>query len=352
MKRVNHIFEKFVSMDNLRQAAKDSADKKHHYHAVKKFYENLENNLAELQTELLMGTYELGEYRIKQIHERGKDRTIYILPFRDRVVQRALGNVIDPILIRRLNTCTHASIKGRGIHSAKRQVEEYLRDVEGTQYCLKIDIRHYFQSIDHIILKEQWRKVIKDKKILALIDKIIDSVPPEEGVPIGNYFSQVAANLYLSWFDRWVKEILKIKYYMRYMDDMVFFANTAWELRKHFREIDWKLCSELHLSIKDNWQIFNVDARAVDVVGYRMGHGNTILRKKTFQNIRRSCAVVAKRDSAENLTYPEFCSVQSFKGWSMHANDATIKENYYKPIEEKLNEFQKLLKKPAHNLII
>lgn len=352
MKRVNHIFEKFVSMDNLRKAAEDAADKKHHYHAVKKFYANLENNLADLQTDLLMGTYELGEYRIKQIHERGKDRKIYILPFRDRIVQRALGNVLDPILLRRLNECTHASIKGRGIHSAKNQVEKYLKDVEGTQYCLKIDIHHYFQSIDHIVLKEQWRKVIKDKKILEIIDKIIDSVSPEEGVPIGNYFSQIAANLYLSWFDRWVKTVLKIKYYMRYMDDMVFFAKTAWELRKQFREIDWKLCSELHLSIKENWQIFKVDARAVDVVGYRMGHGNTILRKTTFQNVRRSCNVVARRDCAENLTYPEFCSVQSLKGWSMHANDTTIRENYYAPIEEKLNEFQKLLKKPAHNLII
>lgn len=352
MKRVNHIFEKFVTLDNLRDAAEKCANGKKHYHAVEKFYGKFESNIADLQTELLFGTYRLGEYRIKTVNERGKERKIYVLPFRDRVVQRALGNVLDPIIIRRLNPCTHASIKGRGIHAAKNQVEKYLLDTKGTQYCLKIDVRHYFESINHAVLKEQWRRVVKDKKILRIIDQIIDSVSPEEGVPIGNYFSQLAANLYLSWFDRWVKEELKIKYYMRYMDDMVFFAETPWELRKQFREIDWKLCSELYLGIKDNWQIFNVDARAVDVVGYRMGHNNTILRKTTFQNTRKSCAVIAHKHSAEEITYPEYCSVQSLKGWSMHGNDETIRKNYYEPIQGKLDEFHKLLRAPRQTLII
>ena len=106
------------------------------------------------------------------------------------------------------------------------------------------------------------------------------------------------------------------------------------------------------LGIKDNWQIFNVDARAVDVVGYRMGHNNTILRKTTFQNTRKSCAVIAHKHSAEEITYPEYCSVQSLKGWSMHGNDETIRKNYYEPIQGKLDEFHKLLRAPRQTLII
>ena len=182
--------------------------------------------------------------------------------------------------------------------------------------------------------------------------KVLESVPPEEGIPIGNYFSQLAANLYLSAFDHWIKETLKIKYYMRYMDDMVFFSNSAQVLRKQFREIDWYLISKLQLSIKENWQIFNVDARDVDIVGYRMSHNPTILRKSTFKRLRRKCLDIAKKQSGADLTYSEFCSANSYKGWSMHGNDATIREKYYEPIQEKLNEFHKLLRENTQNHIV
>lgn len=346
MKRANHLFKKFVSIENLRTANEQSRKGKNHYREVAEFQKNLEQNLSDIQTELLLGTYTTGKYRIKNINERGKERKIYVLPYRDRVVQRALGNVIEPVVLRHLTPFTHATIKNRGIHSALKQVTGYLEDIENTQYCLKIDIHHYFPSISHTALKEIWRRIIKDKKILKIIDNIIDSVPEDEGIPIGNYFSQLAANIYLSPFDHWIKEVLKIKYYTRYMDDMVFFSSSPTELRKQFREIDWYLLSRLSLQTKDNWQIFFIDKRVVDFIGYRMSHNNTILRKSTFKRLRRRCLDVAKRVGAENITYTEYCSVNSFKGWSMHGNDETIKEKYYKPIENKLSEFQKINSKP------
>ena len=253
MKRVNHLFPLFVGFDNLKRAHLESSKGKHHYRAVAKFEENKDENLAELQTELLFGTYTTGKYRTKTIEERGKQRLIYILPYRDRVVQRALGFVVEPVVMRHLTADTHATIKERGIHSALRQVCRYLNsDPAGTAYCLKIDVHHYFPSIDHEIIKDQFRRLIKDKRILRIIDNIIDSVPPDEGLPIGNYFSQLGANLYLSEFDHFVKEQLKVKYYIRYMDDMVFFASSAAELRRVFRQADWYLTSRLHLPITDN----------------------------------------------------------------------------------------------------
>lgn len=343
MKRDNHLFEKFVSLDNLRRANNLCKAGKEHYRAVSRFQVDLERKLADLQTDLLMGTYHTGEYRIKNINERGKERKIYVLDYKHRVVQRALGLILEPIVTRRLTADTHASIKDRGIHSALKQVKGYLEnDVENTKYCLKIDIRHYFPSVNHEILKEQWRRIIKDKRILAVIDDIIDSVPPDEGLPIGNHFSQVAATLYLSAFDHWVKEYLHIKHYTRYMDDMVFFAGDKQTLRRQFREIDWYLLSNLRLTIKPNWQIFPIESRPLDFVGYRMTHTNTILRKSTFKRLRQRCFEVAKISDVENMTYTQFCSINSFRGWSMHGNDKTIQENYYKPLEGKLDLYHKL----------
>ncbi|MCZ0862248.1 reverse transcriptase/maturase family protein [Methanocorpusculum vombati] len=344
MKRVNHIFPLFVDFENLKRAHLESSKGKHHYRAVAKFEENKDANLAELQTELLFGTYTTGKYRTKTIEERGKQRLIYILPYRDRVVQRALGFVVEPVVMRHLTADTHATIKDRGIHSALRQVCRYLNsDPAGTAYCLKIDVHHYFPSIDHDIIKGQFRRLIKDKRILRIIDNIIDSVPPDEGLPIGNYFSQLAANLYLSDFDHFVKEYLKVRYYIRYMDDMVFFASSAAELRRVFRQADWYLTSRLHLSIKDNWQIFPLKARPLDFVGYRTTPGNVILRKSTFKRLRRRCLDVRKHCKyGEDLTYNQYCSVNSFKGWSMWGNDSTIRRKYYQPIQPVLSEFHKI----------
>lgn len=343
MKRVNHIFERFAPIENLREANRLCKSGKEHYKAVAKFQQHLEQNLVDLHTDLICGMYRTGEYRIKNIVERGKERKIYVLDYKHRVVQRALGLVLEPIVYTRITADTHTSIQNRGIHSALHQVTKYLEeDIENTRYCLKIDIRHYFPSVDHEILKGLWRRIVKDKRALAIIDDIIDSVPPDEGLPIGNHFSQVSATLYLSPFDHWIKEQLKIKHYTRYMDDMVFFAADKGELRRKFRELDWYLVSRLHLSIKDNWQIFPVDARYVDFVGYRMSHTGTLLRKTTFGRLRTRCISVAKRGDAENLTYPEYCSVNSYKGWSMHGNDETIKKNYYQPIEPIMKKFHNL----------
>lgn len=342
MKRANHIFEKLIQPETLYKAFRLCSDGKQHYKAVKKFSENLKENIRELQTELENGTYTTGEYRIKQINEHGKDRKIHILPYKDRVLQRALGIVLDEHVYRTLTANTHASLEGRGIHTALNQIKKYLEnDPDNTQYCLKIDIRHYFESIDHEILKTTWRRIIKDRRILRIIDDIIDSVPPDEGIPIGNHFSQLSATLYLSQFDHWIKEGLKIPYYTRYQDDMVFFAADSKQLRKWFREIDWYLISRLNLSIKPNWQIFFVDKRPVDIVGYRIRHDNTILRKSTFKRMRRRFLEIVKIEDAADMTYSQYCSANSFKGWSMHGNDKTIREKYIEPAEAILEEYHK-----------
>jgi len=116
---------------------------------------------------------------------------------------------------------TCASIKGRGIHKASSLIDRHMEDVGETQYCLKIDISKFYPNIDHNILKFLLRKKFKDKKLLKLLDKIINSTPGNKGVPIGSYLSQFLANFYLAYFDHWLKEEKKVKYVVRYMDDVV-----------------------------------------------------------------------------------------------------------------------------------
>ena len=119
---------------------------------------------------------------------------------------------------------TYACRKNKGIHKAAQDIKKVLRkDVVNTQYCLKLDIKKFYPSIDHEILKSIVRRKIKDTKVLKLLDEIIDSAP---GVPIGNYLSQYFANLYLAYFDHWIKECKKIKYYFRYADDIVIFSKN------------------------------------------------------------------------------------------------------------------------------
>ena len=113
---------------------------------------------------------------------------------------------------------SYSCIKGRGIHGVVRKMKQVLKDKGNTTYCLKLDIKKFYPSIDHAVLKMILRKKIKDVQLLALLDEIVDSAP---GVPIGNYLSQFFANLYLTYFDHWLKEEQQVKYYIRYADDMV-----------------------------------------------------------------------------------------------------------------------------------
>lgn len=138
---------------------------------------------------------------------------------------------MEPIWVSTFITQTYSCIKGRGIHKLAKDVKKVLRkDKEGTKYCLKLDVRKFYPSIDHNILKyDVLRGKVKDKRLLAMLDEIVDSA---DGVPIGNYLSQFFANLYLSYFDHWIKEEVRVKYYFRYADDIVVLSDSKEELRK------------------------------------------------------------------------------------------------------------------------
>ncbi len=196
--------------------------------------------------------------------------------------------VLEPIWTPQFTADTHACIKGRGMHSLLTTLRADLRnDPAGTAYCLKIDVRKFYPTIDHEILKAVVRRKIKDPEVLGLLDGIIDSA---EGVPIGNYISQYLANLYLSELDHLLKEVAGVRYYYRYADDMVLLAGDKSTLHGWLVLINDWLETERRLSLKSNYQIFPVESRGIDFVGYVTFHTHCLARKKNKKGLCRELA--------------------------------------------------------------
>jgi hypothetical protein len=166
-------------------------------------------------------------------------------------------------------------------------------DPEGTRYCLKIDVRKFYPSIDHEIMKQVIRRKLKDARLLALLDGIVDSA--ENGVPIGNYLSQFFANLYLSELDHVIKEEMGIRYYYRFADDIVLLDGDKGKLHGTLVFINHYLNNERALSIKPNYQVFPVESRGVNYVGYVTFHDYCLARKQNKKNLCREVAKLRKR---------------------------------------------------------
>lgn len=256
-----------------------------------------------------------------------KERTIFKPHFYpDQVIHWALILQIESLLMRGMYEFCCASVKNRGIMRGMNYLKRILvQDRKYTKYCLKLDVKHFYPSINKDTLKNKFRKIIKDKDTLWLIDSIIDS--SKEGVPIGNYTSQWFANFYLQDLDHFIKEELHIKYYIRYMDDMVLFSNNKKELRKVKYAIDEFLVKE-SLIIKENWQLFKTDSRPIDFLGYRFYRGYTTLRRSNFLRIKRRAKRISKK---EKLNYHDAAAMLSYSGWLKHCDSYNYTQKYVKP---------------------
>lgn len=285
---------------------------------------------------LINKTYQTSEYEIFIKNDKGKERKIYKLPyFPDRITHWAIIQVVEPIFLNKLNANTHSAIPKRGIHSALKQLDKYMRkDVAGIKYCLKLDMKKYYPSINHQLLKDMYRTLFKDPDLLWLLDEIIDSTEGDCGVPIGNYLSQYSGNLFLSKFDRWIKEEKRIKYYIRYMDDIVILHEDKKYLHELFTEVRNFLKYELNLNIKDNWQIFPSMIRGIDFVGYRH-FGSYILLRKSISKmlIRKARDIKNKINNRTNLNYSDYCSINSYKGWLKWCNGYNLYSKWIELLE-------------------
>ena len=373
------LFNSICSMDNLYRAYQNAKSGKGWYKEVKQIEKRPFYYLAGLQYMLKNHLFKTSEYEIFILNEGKKKRDVYKLPFfPDRIAQWAILQVIEPFLVANMTADTYSAIPGKGIQPIVNDLRGYyktkrvdgkkksvwvpsilLSDEENTRYCYKIDLHLYYQSINHEVLKQKFRKVFKDPELLWLLDEIVDSintateedlielslsgeieVDPNTGIPIGNYMSQYSGNFYLSSFDHWVKEELHVKHYYRYMDDVVIFASSKEELHEIHRKVTAYTRDYLHLNIKGNYQIFPTKVRGVDFVGYRFFGEYTLLRKSTAINFKRKMRACRKK-MENNIppTYSEWCSFNSYKGWLGNCDSYRLFKKYIEPLIEYMQNY-------------
>lgn len=240
MKRARNLWLKIINFENLYLASRKAQKGKRFRENILEFNDQIETNLLQLQHELQTKTYQPGEYHTFKIYDP-KPRLISAAPYRDRIVHHALCNIIIPLIEKSFIHDSYANRIGFGSH---RALKRFIKFARSSRYILQCDIKKYFPSIDHQILKQQIRDKIKCQDTLWLIDAIIDNSNPQEpvfdyfpgddilklgerkkGLPIGNLTSQFFCNLYLNNFDHFIKEKLRCKKYLRYVDDFSLFGD-------------------------------------------------------------------------------------------------------------------------------
>lgn len=303
------------------------------YPEVQKIDKNPMHYAFKIQQMLLNNTYDVSAYKEEYREENGKIRHLYKLPYYpDRIIQWAILNVIRYTLENKFISTTYSSIPHRGTLTCKNKVYNDIRhDICGTRYCLKLDIHHFYESINHDLLKSRYLEIFKDYDLLDLIFKIIDSVPEDTGVPIGNFLSQYSGNLFLSPLDHLCKEELKCKYYYRYMDDIVILREDKDLLRNDLSFIkNW--CNENKLMVKPNYQIFPIEDRGIDYVGYIIFPEFVLLRKRIKDNLKNKYNMI----NNSKITDPDTIKgiYDSYNGFLMHCNAYDLSCKYLSPIKE------------------
>lgn len=335
MKRLGNIYEKVISYENLLNAHLRARKKKSKYKEVRAVNQNTEHYLKNLHFILANEFYYVNssDYKREIIIDKGKEREILKLGYYPhRIVQWAIMLQIQDRFLKSFILDTYASIEDRGLHfGAKRVKKAMLKDPKDTQFCLKMDMKKYYPSIDNFILFDTVKTKIKDKKLLRLIEIIIFSMGAK-GQPIGSLWSQWAGNLYLSILDHYVKEKLKGKYYFRYCDDIVLLGSSKEELRSILKEVEKIAEEKLNLKIKENYQIFPTRVRGVDFLGYRFFGDFILLRKRVLKEMKRK--LVPLRDK-EILTNSENSAINSYKGWLKFCDSYRLREKYLVPLKDK-----------------
>lgn len=331
VKTYKHLFEKIVAFDNLLLAAKKAQKGKRFKTATARFHINLEKELLCLQRQLKNQSYSPGPYTEFYIFEP-KKRMISAAPYRDRVVHHALCNVIEPIFENTFIFDSYANRKRKGTHRAILRYQQFCRK---NRYVLKCDVVKFFPSIDHMILKNEIRRKITDPDALWLIDNIIDHSNEQEsvlhyfpgddlfqpyerrrGLPIGNLTSQFFANVYMNRFDHFVKENLKCRYYVRYVDDWAVFHDDKSFLHDALFEFN-KYLEILRLRMHaTKSKVFPVDV-GLTFLGHRIFTDHRLLKRDNVVRFKRRLKVYQKLYRQDDINWTEV--KQRLQSWNAHA---------------------------------
>ena len=326
MKRHAGLFEQIVRFENLLGAASRAARGKRDRPTVARFEFHLERELFALQEALVAGCYRPGAFFTFEIRDP-KPRAICAAPFRDRVVHHAVCDVLEPVFERRLIFDTYACRPGKGTHAAVARAQHFARCY---RYFLKCDVLRFFASVDHSRLRTLLERVFKDRPLLDLLGKIVDHGPPGaepgRGLPIGNLTSQHFANLYLGELDHHLKERERVKGYLRYMDDLLLFADDKARLHLLLAEIRRFLGDRLGLSLKQDATRLAPVTDGIPFLGFRIYPGLLRLNRRSLRRFRRQVRAREHAYRLELIGQEELAgSVASHFAHIAHADTLTLR---------------------------
>ncbi len=315
------LWGRVTSADNFADAARRALKNKLPTAATRNFSANCDEMTARARDDVIAGRFRTSEYTPKVIHEP-KRREIYVLPFYpDRVVHHALMNVLSPIWDKMFIRDSYSCRVGRGIHAASRRVMEFVRK---HRFCLQCDISKFYPSINHdvmygVVCKSLGVAVDAKSPLLDILHEIIYSIPGGVNMPIGNLTSQWFGNLYLHELDRFIKDKLRVRGYVRYCDDFVLFSDD----KKQLREWRGKICEFLAEKLKLHFsyaEIFPV-SNGVDFCGYRHFPRGILMRRRTLCRMRKQIKKINQIPLDVRRSDPHIRGqIASMHGWTKHCH--------------------------------
>jgi retron-type reverse transcriptase len=293
MKTVKNIFGQICDFNNVEGAYWRASSCKHTYPEFMRFEKNRYSNLVNIMDEVQDMTYKVGDYSYFVVFEP-KRREIMKLPAKDRIVQHMWYSIVNPIIDTKLYDHTYACRRNYGLHKCSETLHSWIYKeciINGKKmWAIKGDIKSYFKTIDHNILKNQIMRFIGDNKALDLTFKFIDSngnLPNGVGIPVGNLTSQLFANIYGNILDEFVKHELRCEYYARYMDDFAIALDDYHSLESILIEIAQFMFENMRMTLNPKTTIVYINNNGLDFIGFRHFPEYTIPRKSSYKRLCR-----------------------------------------------------------------
>ncbi|KKR07519.1 MAG: Retron-type reverse transcriptase [Parcubacteria group bacterium GW2011_GWC2_39_14] len=341
------VFDKIISIENLYGAWREFKRGKTSKKDVLCFEFNLEDNLFNLAEELKLGNYLVEKYDFFYVRDP-KLRPIHKASVRDRVVFQAVFRVLYPVFDKQFIHDSCSCRYKKGIHFAVARLRRFCAKVSNNYhqqaFALKCDVKKFFYSIDHVILKKLIKRNIEDTRLLHLIDIIVDSfsVAPEKGLPLGNVTSQLFANIYLNELDIFIKHELHEKFYLRYCDDFIILSESQSHLFDLIPIISEFLSSELKLKLHPGKVQLKKMTQGIDFLGYVTLPYYGVLRTKTKQRMFRKVIAASEKLDADLIDKIGFNQVlQSYLGILQHCQSFWLQQELLFLCGECLAETQK-----------
>jgi len=353
VKTYNKLYGSICSLENIRLAWSKARNGKTLKKYVIEFENELEKNILKLHLELRNQNYQPFPLKMFVIRDP-KTRIIHKSNFRDRIVHHAIINIIEPIFDKIFIYDSYANRKGMGNLKAIQRFDKFLRKVShnGLQngwfinnqisgYCLKADIKQYFQTVDHKILLNCLKRKINDEKLIFLLEKIVANFGMQrerervlsKGMPIGNLTSQFFANVYLNELDYFVKHKLKVKYYIRYVDDFVILHKSKEQLGIWKDSIDKFLKERLKIELHPQKSKIISLSKGVDFLGFRNFWNHRLLRKRNIRKMQKKIKSYEKGDLSFSSVFDSYQGWQAYARW---ANTYGLREEIKRMIIDEL----------------